>query len=171
MQTFPEDVDALCELVKSLVRPHVVEIGTWVGATAIAMESAGAASILCVDTFEGSSDANDQTSQSGKSRDEIYALFVDNVGYRLGRTIFADVGKSAEVAEDYLHSEFDLVFIDADHRYEAVKADLAAWVPKVRTGGIVACHDYGLWPGVTRAVDELGVKFTLAGKSLAWWRV
>lgn len=36
----------------------------------------------------------------------------------------------------------DFVYLDADHWYEAVVADLAAWVPKVKSGGIVAGHDY-----------------------------
>jgi hypothetical protein len=59
----------------------------------------------------------------------------------------------------------DFVFIDADHTYEAVRADLAAWYPKVRPGGLLAGHDYAnrdhedpgrgitRW-GVKRAVDE-----------------
>ena len=54
---------------------------------------------------------------------------------------------------------FDFVFIDADHRYESVKADILGWMPKVRKGGVIAGHDYK-WPGkrhpgVKRAVDEV----------------
>ena len=37
----------------------------------------------------------------------------------------------------------DFVYIDANHTLPHVVADLAAWVPKVRAGGIVAGHDYG----------------------------
>lgn len=50
---------------------------------------------------------------------------------------------------------FDFVYIDADHRYEAVKADILAWLPKVKKGGWLCGHDYGEKPGVTKAVDEL----------------
>jgi predicted O-methyltransferase YrrM len=35
----------------------------------------------------------------------------------------------------------DLLFIDADHSYDAVKRDWEDWFPKVRKGGIVALHD------------------------------
>ena len=35
----------------------------------------------------------------------------------------------------------DLVFIDADHRFEAVRQDVQAWLPKLRDGGILALHD------------------------------
>ncbi len=58
--------------------------------------------------------------------------------------------------------KFDFVYIDADHSYEAVKTDITAWYPLVRSGGIIAGHDYvddGDYPwgsfGVKRAVSEL----------------
>lgn len=50
--------------------------------------------------------------------------------------------------------DLDLVFIDADHFYMSVKADLAAWWPKVKSGGIFAGHDYSDATGVKQAVDE-----------------
>jgi hypothetical protein len=52
---------------------------------------------------------------------------------------------------------FDFVFIDADHAYEAVLADICAWRPKVRPGGFMAGHDFDSlkFPGVVRAVAEM----------------
>lgn len=41
-----------------------------------------------------------------------------------------------------------LAYIDADHRYEEAAADIAAWWPKVRPGGILAGHDF-ICPGET----------------------
>ena len=56
--------------------------------------------------------------------------------------------------------ELDFAFIDADHTLEAVRADIAAWAPKVRSGGILCGHDHGsprdlrgVW-GVSRAVGD-----------------
>lgn len=56
----------------------------------------------------------------------------------------------------------DLIFIDAEHGYEMVTADILAWLPKVRPDGILCGHDY--WQGhvhplphvdgVRQAVDE-----------------
>lgn len=49
----------------------------------------------------------------------------------------------------------DFVFIDAAHSYKAVKADIAAWAPKVKPGGWLGGHDYHpSFPGVMQAVDE-----------------
>jgi len=50
----------------------------------------------------------------------------------------------------------DLVYIDGNHSYRSVKDDIRAWLPIVRTGGILAGHDYEpQYLGVIRAVDEL----------------
>lgn len=35
----------------------------------------------------------------------------------------------------------DLLFIDADHSYQAVQRDWHDWVPKVRQGGFIAMHN------------------------------
>ena len=50
----------------------------------------------------------------------------------------------------------DFIFIDADHRYESVKADIARAKQLIKPGGIIAGHDYtdGYSPGVKKAVDE-----------------
>jgi len=66
----------------------------------------------------------------------------------------ASVAMAAEIADGSL----DWVYIDGDHAYEAVVADIAAYVPKVRPGGVIAGDDYGgttgLRVGVKPAVDE-----------------
>jgi len=51
---------------------------------------------------------------------------------------------------------FDFVYIDADHSFEAVAADILAWAPKVRPGGLLCGHDFNHpdFPGVKRAVKQ-----------------
>jgi|GEM_PF-1778131 len=71
---------------------------------------------------------------------------------------------SAEAARNFQDGELDWVYIDADHSYEAVTADVEAWAPKVKSGGILAGHDYENGQrgktnfGVKRAVDEWALK-------------
>lgn len=60
-----------------------------------------------------------------------------------------------EAALKYEDETFDFVFIDAEHTYEGVRDDIAAWYPKLKKGGIMAGHDFShKWPGVERAVGE-----------------
>jgi predicted O-methyltransferase YrrM len=49
-------------------------------------------------------------------------------------------GLSHEIGHTFDLS-IDFLFIDADHSYEAVKADWKRWFPKVRKGGYIALHD------------------------------
>jgi hypothetical protein len=78
---------------------------------------------------------------------------------------------SLAASEQFRDESLDFVYVDANHRYEAVRDDLNAWWPKVRQGGMLAGDDYGLideqWVdfghgkmrfGVKRAVDEFAKK-------------
>jgi hypothetical protein len=69
---------------------------------------------------------------------------------------------SLEAAPLFMDGYFDLVYIDGDHSYDAVIADIKAWMPKVRNGGILCGHDYihvgeekQSWQNVVQAVDDL----------------
>lgn len=61
---------------------------------------------------------------------------------------------SVQAADRFFDSaSLDAVYIDGDHRYDAVKADIRAWWPKVRVGGVIAGHDF--YDDIARAVREL----------------
>lgn len=49
---------------------------------------------------------------------------------------------SVEAADRFEDGSLDFVFIDANHDYGNVLADIAAWSRKVRVGGLVSGHDY-----------------------------
>lgn len=61
---------------------------------------------------------------------------------------------SMEASRDVPDGSLDFVFIDGDHRFEAVMLDIILWAPKVRAGGIVSGHDlyYFYQSGVPYAV-------------------
>ena len=77
---------------------------------------------------------------------------------------------SVEAAANTVDGLLDFVFIDADHSYESVKQDIEAWLPKVRSGGILAGHDYSIHhKGVKRAVQErFSERFKVADGKV-WW--
>lgn len=55
----------------------------------------------------------------------------------------------------------DFLYIDADHRYKKVRADILAWLPKLAPGACIGGHDYsfaqalGKGYGVVKAVHEI----------------
>jgi len=60
------------------------------------------------------------------------------------------------------HSKMDLVFIDACHEYEFVRADSETALKLIKSDGVILWHDYEPgWPGVVRAVDELSAKYPI----------
>ena len=65
---------------------------------------------------------------------------------------------------------FDVVFIDADHSYEGVAADILQWWPLVVVGGFLCGHDYDhpRIGEVKRAVDESFPNAEL-GQDMTWF--
>ena len=61
---------------------------------------------------------------------------------------------SPQAAHCFTDKSLEMVFIDGCHDYEAVKADIKAWLPK--TTKIICGHDYceRQFPGVVQAVKE-----------------
>jgi len=60
---------------------------------------------------------------------------------------------SVEAAARFPDGSLDVVWIDADHSYDAVKADLEAWWPKLKVGGWMGGDDWCM-TGVAWAVQE-----------------
>ena len=59
--------------------------------------------------------------------------------------------------------EFDLLFIDADHQYSAIRKDIDNWISKVKKGGTISGHDYGTHPGIAKAVNETWSNVRVSG--------
>jgi hypothetical protein len=70
-------------------------------------------------------------------------------------------GNSVTAARHVAAGALDFVYIDADHRAEAVRADLVAWYDKVRPGGWVCGHDFVDVPG-SLGVETVVTQFCLA---------
>ena len=74
-------------------------------------------------------------------------------------------GYSTEVLRTMPDEYLDWVYIDGNHLYEYVKADLALSYQKTKLGGYITGDDYiegGWWAGgVKKAVDEFGETLTV----------
>jgi hypothetical protein len=100
-----------------------------------------------------------------------------NDSYRRTKSILVrDFGDA--YAQQFEDNSVDFVYLDADHTYESVKAEIKAWWPKVKIGGILSGHDYfdktyfGVIPAVNEFVEreQLELK-TTDEKFKSWWVV
>jgi hypothetical protein len=89
--------------------------------------------------------------------DGIYQAVLRRFQNRIARQEVSVIRTTSSLAAIEL-PPLDWVYIDGDHTYEGVTADLGAFWPLIRAGGCLAGDDYeveGWWKdGVTRAVDE-----------------
>jgi len=62
---------------------------------------------------------------------------------------------SMDALADIKDASLDFCFIDGDHTFDYVVTDIVFWAKKVKSGGIISCHDYyhTVWNGVVQAVD------------------
>jgi hypothetical protein len=139
---------------------NIVEIGAWLGRSSFylvdklnLLGGLGEMNIYIVDTWLGSKSEID-THHAIAKEVNLYVDFMRNMRKLHG--LFTPVrATSVEAATIFEDKTVDYVFIDAEHTYEAVKADIEAWLPKMSSIGIIAGHDYDShWPGVIKAVHE-----------------
>jgi hypothetical protein len=68
-----------------------------------------------------------------------------------------------------------LIFVDGSHEYSCVLSDTRNAMRMALRGGVVLWHDYGVWEGVTRALEEVeqrdatGLRH-IRGTSLVYWK-
>lgn len=141
-----------------------VEVGTDKGYFANVLLSSSNLDILyCVDLYPdnlfGITDGQDRFIEAKSA----LSNYVNN-----GRAVFK-IGESAEVSKRFEDGSVDFCYIDADHSYDFIVADLKAWYPKVKPGGVLSGHDYKSLKkcGVERAVNEFceehGYELTVIG--------
>jgi predicted O-methyltransferase YrrM len=134
------------------VRPKVcVELGTWLGASAIPVARSVArwrGVLTCVDTW------SDNIMQAGETSPWVLVGCARNIA-QAGISNIRLMPTDTMTASSFWTEPIDYLYVDADHSYASVLADLAAWVPHVRPGGLIVGDDYGnrSFPGVKRAWD------------------
>ncbi|MEM7365755.1 MAG: class I SAM-dependent methyltransferase [Pseudomonadota bacterium] len=84
-------------------------------------------------------------------------------------------GDSATFDYTPFQNRCSMVFIDGSHAYDYVLSDTRNAMSMVIEGGVILWHDYGIWEGVTRALEDLerdeqlGLR-NVRGTSLVYWR-
>ena len=162
------DSPLLVEMV-ARVRPDVIiEVGSWLGDSAINMANAcykygvPTAGIVCVDTWLGSAEHRVDPAimaemELRNGRPTLYEAFLANVlAADMEENIvpFPISSEAGALALDFWHVKADLIYLDASHELSLVLLDLIRYREALlNPGGIILGHDFEM-PGVKAAVTQ-----------------
>lgn len=136
--TRPNKLATLLRLAEN--RTYVVELGTAMGWTAIALALADPArEVASYDPFE---------------RNEV-SRYLDLVPEDVRRRVAIIVAPTDEGPR--VERPVDLLYIDSSHEREGTIRELEAWAPVLRKGSVIVFDDYVHpdFPGVRQAIDQL----------------
>jgi hypothetical protein len=135
------------------------EVGSWYGRSAayMAVEIANSGKkidFFCIDTWRGSDDLPWMAEHLAGKGGSAFPFFRENM-QRGGvwHLIQPMEMPSVEAARRFPDESLDFVMIDGAHDYKSVCADVRAWLPKVKRGGLLAGDDAN-WPEVLIGVYE-----------------
>lgn len=154
----------------------VLDVGCWRGQTTKVMAAVCRGTIIAVDhvwgTYSGEWGRNEILKT--ESSWDIIQNFQANLEAEMHEARVFGIFENGPAAREAVRSlagkaRFDFAWLDGDHAYEDVRADLLAYRPLMAMGGILAGHDYDpSFPGVIQAVDELCQGFK-RGPHTAWY--
>src|SRR3990167_3935973 len=140
----------------------IVEVGSYTGKSTMCLAVGSAegnrALVYAVDLW--------WSGTSHKGRDfkahgpEVTAVFERRrEAFDVAGLVRPTMGASVTVAATFHPPHIGLLFIDAEHTFEACKADFEAWAPMVVRSGSIALHDYAgkgdAGGAVKRYIDEV----------------
>jgi predicted O-methyltransferase YrrM len=145
----------LSRLVRELQPKSIFEIGTFDGRTtlALATNAGDDAHVYTLDLPAATPTALsiERSERAFVDKAESGARFRGTDAESKITQLFGDSAKF-----DFSAYRAELVFVDASHAYEYVLNDSIRALEMLGDAtGAVVWHDYGEWPGVTRALDQL----------------
>jgi predicted O-methyltransferase YrrM len=130
----------------------ILELGSWKGRSTSVLAAHTKGIVVATDTWQGSVEHHQML--QGKPTSGLWFAFQQNISrYENIWPLHANSLAAAKLISRG-PMRFDLIFIDASHDYESVKADIQAWLPLLSPGGVICGHDYMRW-GVKLAVRQL----------------
>ena len=176
------DIDALSSLSKLIpVDAIAVEIGSRLGGSAkIMLDNAPRIQRLyCIDIdwAHGSTCASDKNLAWIA---ETHGIDPDTKIYDYAKQLLSGYSAarllpmSSPYDLSWWSESVDFIFEDSLHSNPQLQDSLEFWVPLVKSGGIIAGHDYvQTWPDVVQEVDALAARLnaTLQVQGSVWWMI
>lgn len=169
MQGWGGNHPIFAELIQKKSPKNICDVGVWKGQSTINMakclkNNPQQGLVFAVDTFLGSSEHWYDNADRKRSLKLIhgypsfYYTFLTNVFcHEVEDFVVPVIATTYSAYLMFAHSniKFDLIHIDAEHEYLAVKNDIENYWNLLNHDGVMICDDYSSnWPGVVRAVDE-----------------
>lgn len=143
----------------------IVEIGSWMGRSTIALAQGAKISgqkVCAVDTFHGGEDTPELNKYFNEENpDNILQKFQANIRHSgLEDYVVVMRGMSMQIVKQWT-DPIGMIFIDGDHSEKAVRQDIENWLPFLQVGGIAAFHDFRPNPKQGNYQTRIGVMFAV----------
>jgi hypothetical protein len=116
-----------------------VEVGTLHGSYAEEILKTWRGHLFCVDVWVNQPKSVYFDSANLLDMDQVFATAMKKVGGNSRCTLLRMMSLNA--VGKFEDGELDFVFLDGNHAVDAARADISAWWPKVKIGGIISGHD------------------------------
>jgi len=185
------ELDALAEKQRK-EGIKIADVGCWTGTSSCVLGNVASkykGKCYSIDWFKGSEKTNLEWAGQFYNIKEIFKANINRFGFKDHVELIEATSEDASSRFD--NDFFDLIFLDADHRYQYIKNDIKRWLPKLKPGGILCGHDCEvviekginslldkykdsdiiqvIHLGVCVAVGELGGKKVTSPSSSVWF--
>ena len=147
----------IIECLASVHCNNILEIGVWRGDTAIEMLKFSRnkkVNYYGVDLFDSEGVSEEFIRLSGSPPYSKVVVEATLKSQSPNVTLFQGFSKDLVTQIQALNVQFDLIFIDGDHSYEAVKEDFELYNNLLSKDGIIFFDDYTEEPGCNRGVKK-----------------
>lgn len=175
LQGWNGDSPLFSELIEKVKPTIIIEIGSWKGLSTVTMAKACQSlgldtKIYCIDTWEGSLEfpLNQELYGEIWSTEKVFDKFMSNLQHN---GVLGMVEPIKSLSKDAEVPNAQLIYIDGDHTYEGVYADIVKYWNNLDKGGIIFGDDFflnvsfgrkdGYQCGVSKAVEEFCRKYNL----------
>ena len=134
-----------------------VELGTWKGRSffAVAMGLPLRSRLVAVDSFTRATAALPSAPTMDWVWDHFLAVLRGVQKLREDLALLVLRSDTASASQLFADRSVDVMFFDADHSRDGLARDIDAWLPKLKSGGLLCGHDYNPgFPAVVELIDQ-----------------
>lgn len=159
-------VRGLYDTIRQFYKPNfkMVEVGSFEGISTL-LFSLFVDTVYSVDCYDYKVPPSGRIQEMDKMFEDAEKLFIART--KDVKNIIKIRKSSVEAAKDFEDMSLDAVYIDAEHDFESVRADIKAWRPKLKFGGVLSGHDFYL-PYIKKLLEEENLMNITVANDSSW---